>query len=131
MQLRDPLDAAHVRSPRCSTRGASPTGAAIANSVIYRPESNFDQGFDFFAGLHGEDDRPSKLVDADVVVDAALAFLRSRRGMPTFLYVHTMDPHVPYAPPAALRPDVRAAPDRGHPGATRAPTTRSRSTASA
>ena len=53
-----------------------------------------------FAGLHGDDDTRSKLVGADVVVDQALAFLRSRRGMPRFLYVHTMDPHVPYAPPA-------------------------------
>ena len=76
------------------------TGAAIANSVIYGEESAFDRGFDFFAGLHGDDDTRSKLVGADVVVDTALAFLRSRRGLPTFLYVHTMDPHVPYAPPA-------------------------------
>ena len=31
------------------------TGAAIANSVIYGEESAFDRGFDFFAGLHGDD----------------------------------------------------------------------------
>jgi hypothetical protein len=39
-------------------------------------------------------------VDADVVVDAALGFLDARRGFPRFLYVHTMDPHVPYGSPA-------------------------------
>jgi hypothetical protein len=95
VQLRDPLDPSQVTiAGRLDARGFA-TGAAIANSVIYGEESAFDRGFDFFAGLHGDDDTRSKLVGADVVVDTALAFLRSRRGLPTFLYVHTMDPHVP------------------------------------
>jgi arylsulfatase A-like enzyme len=99
VQLRDPLDPSNVTiAQRLDERGWA-TGAAIANSVIYGAESKFDRGFDVFVGLHGEEDRRSKLVGADVVVDAALAFLRSRRGLPTFLYVHTMDPHVPYEPP--------------------------------
>jgi arylsulfatase A-like enzyme len=99
VQLRDPLDPSQVTiAGRFDERGFA-TGAAIANSVIYGEESAFDRGFDYFAGLHGDDDTRSKLVGADVVVDSALAFLRSRRGLPTFLYVHTMDPHVPYAPP--------------------------------
>jgi arylsulfatase A-like enzyme len=100
VQLRDPLDPQQVTvAQRLDALGFA-TGAAIANSVIYGAESAFDRGFDLFAGLHGEDDTRSKLVGADVVVDQALAFLRSRRGLPTFLYVHTMDPHVPYAPPS-------------------------------
>ncbi len=100
VQLRDPLEASQVTlAQRLDARGFA-TGAAIANSVIYGAESAFDRGFDLFAGLHGDDDTRSKLVGADVVVDQALAFLRARRGLPTFLYVHTMDPHVPYAPPA-------------------------------
>lgn len=100
VQLRDPLDASQLTlAQRLDTRGFA-TAAAIANSVIYGEESAFDRGFDQFAGLHGDDDTRSKLVGADVVVDQALAFLRSRRGLPGFLYVHTMDPHVPYAPPA-------------------------------
>ena len=100
VQLRDPLDPSQVTlAQRLDAQGFA-TGAAIANSVIYGAESAFDRGFDVFAGLHGDDDIRSKLVGADVVVDQALAFLRSRRGMPGFLYVHTMDPHVPYAPPA-------------------------------
>ena len=100
VQLRDPLDPSQVTiAQRLDAQGFA-TGAAIANSVIYGAESAFDRGFDLFAGLHGDDDTRSKLVGADVVVDQALAFLRSRRGLPTFLYVHSMDPHVPYAPPA-------------------------------
>jgi arylsulfatase A-like enzyme len=115
VQLRDPLDPSNVTlAERLHERGWA-TGAAIANSVIYGAESTFDRGFDVFAGLHGEDDRPSKLVGADVVVDAALAILRSRRGLPTFLYVHTMDPHVPYEPPPPFDRMFEPFPTTEHP----------------
>jgi arylsulfatase A-like enzyme len=115
VQLRDALDPSNVTiAQRLDERGWA-TGAAIANSVIYGAESTFDRGFDVFAGLHGEEDRRSKLVGADVVVDAALAFLRSRRGLPTFLYVHTMDPHVPYEPPAPFDRMFEPFPTEGHP----------------
>src|SRR5512143_964127 len=116
VQLRDPLDPGNpTLARRLAERGFS-TGAAIANSVIYDAESAFDPGFEVFAGLHGEDDRRSKLVGADVVVDSALAFLRSRRGLPTFLYVHTMDPHVPYEPPPPFDRMFEPLPAPGHPG---------------
>jgi arylsulfatase A-like enzyme len=115
VQLRDALDPSNVTiAQRLDARGFA-TGAAIANSVIYGAESEFDRGFDVFAGLHGEGDQRSKLVGADVVVDSALAFLRSRRGLPTFLYVHTMDPHVPYAPPAPFDRMFEPHPTEGHP----------------
>ena len=117
VQLRDPLDASHVTlAQRLDERGWA-TGAAIANSVIYGAESAFDRGFDLFAGLHGEDDRRSKLVDADVVTGAALGWLRSRAGLPTFLYVHTMDPHVPYMPPPPYDRMFEPHPAEGHPAA--------------
>jgi arylsulfatase A-like enzyme len=115
VQLRDPLDPGYPTiAKRLSDRGWS-TGAAIANSVIYGEESAFDPGFDVFAGLHGEEDRRSKLVGADVVVEKALAFLKSRRGLPTFLYVHTMDPHVPYAPPPPFDRMFEPHPTEGRP----------------
>jgi arylsulfatase A-like enzyme len=99
VQLRDPLDSGQLTlAERLQARGFA-TGAAIANWVIYSEGNNFEQGFDVFTGLHGAGDRPSKLVDAAPVVDAALRWIDSRRGFPTFLYVHTMDPHVPYRPP--------------------------------
>ena len=116
VQLRDPLESSHVLvSEMLHTKGFS-TGAAIANSVIYLPESNFDRGFDVFAGLHGEEGRPSKLVDAAGVVDTALRFIDSRSGMPKFLYVHTMDPHVPYAPPPPFDRMFEPHPTPEHPG---------------
>jgi len=115
VQLRDPLESSHVLlSEMLHARGFS-TGAAIANSVIYLPESNFDRGFDYFAGLHGEDGHPSKLVDAAGVVDTALRWLDLRRGIPNFLYVHTMDPHVPYAPPPPFDRMFEPHPSPEHP----------------
>jgi arylsulfatase A-like enzyme len=115
VQLRDALDPQNVTiAERLDERGWA-TGAAIANSVIYGAESTFDRGFHVFAGLHGDDDRRSKLVDADVVVDAALSILRHREGMPTFLYVHTMDPHVPYAPPPPFDRMFGPFPEEGRP----------------
>jgi arylsulfatase A-like enzyme len=100
VQLRDSLDSSNTLvSERLSEKGFA-TAGVIANAVVYLPEANFGQGFDYFAGLHGEDGRPSKLVGGDVVVNAALRWLDTRKGLPSFLFVHTMDPHVPYAPPA-------------------------------
>jgi len=116
VQLRDALDPGTTTIAERLDEGGWSTGAAIANSVIYAPESAFDPGFDLFAGLHGEGDRPSKLVGADVVVDAALSWLEARRGLPNFLYVHTMDPHVPYAPPSPFDRMFEPHPTEGHPG---------------
>jgi len=100
VQLRDQLDPGLVTMAEMLQSKGFSTGAAIANSVIYAEGTGFEQGFDHFAGLHGAGDRPSKVVEAAGVVDEALRILEARRGLPTFLYVHTMDPHVPYTPPA-------------------------------
>jgi arylsulfatase A-like enzyme len=100
VQLRDPLDSGQVTlAEMLGSRGFA-SGAVIANSVVYAADSNFHQGFDVFAGMHGEEGRRSKMVDTRLLIDRALEFLDSRRGLPRFLYVHTMDPHVPYSPPA-------------------------------
>jgi arylsulfatase A-like enzyme len=99
VQLRDPLDSGQVTLAEMLQVKGFATGAAIANWVIYSEGNNFEQGFDVFVGLHGPGDRPSKLVEAAGVVDASLAWLDARRGLPVFLYAHTMDPHVPYAAP--------------------------------
>ena len=114
VQLRDTLDAGLTTLPEMLQAKGYSTGGAVANSVIYGVGTNFEQGFDYFAGLHGAGDRPSKAVDADVVVDAGLGFLDARRGFPRFLYVHTMDPHVPYGspPPFDRKFDPPPAPDR-------------------
>jgi arylsulfatase A-like enzyme len=115
VQLRDPLDSSHLLVSEMLHAKGFTTGAAIANSVIYLPESNFGRGFDTFAGLHGDEGRPSKLVDASGVVDTALRWLDTRKGLPKFLYVHTMDPHVPYAPPPPFDQMFEPHPTPDHP----------------
>jgi arylsulfatase A-like enzyme len=99
VQLRDSLDAGLVTLPEMLKEKGYATGGSVANLVIYGDGSNFEQGFDHFAGIHGAEDRPSKRVDAARVVDDALGWLDTRRGFPTFHYLHLMEPHVPYEPP--------------------------------
>jgi arylsulfatase A-like enzyme len=116
VQLRDPLAPGQLTlAEMLQARGVA-TGAVIANSVIYGDGNHFEQGFDGFFGLHDAEGRISKSVDADRVVDTALAWLRTRQGLPTFLYVHTMDPHVPYEPPPPFDTRWGPATTPEHPG---------------
>ena len=115
VQLRDTLDSGHVTLAEMLQAKGFATGAAIANSVIYSAGSNFEQGFDLFAGMHGAGNRVSKVVEAGAVVDEALSWLDERRGVPTFLYVHTMDPHVPYTPPEPFNMKYEPHPTPDHP----------------
>jgi arylsulfatase A-like enzyme len=115
VQLRDPLDVGHVTLAEMLAAKGIGSGAAIANSVIYLAGNNFEQGFDFFAGLHDDTGHASKSVDADSVVDMALRWLRTRRGLPSFAYVHTMDPHVPYLPPPPFDRMYEPHPTEEHP----------------
>jgi arylsulfatase A-like enzyme len=114
VQLRDSLDPGHVTLAEMLQSKGYATGATIANSIIYLQGVNFDQGFDFFDGMHGAEKRPSKMVEAAGVVDAALRWLDERRGFPTFLYVHTVDPHVPYTPPPPFDRMYEPHPTAGH-----------------
>jgi len=116
VQLRDPLDLGHVTLAEMLQAKGFATGATIANSVIYSSGSNFEQGFSSFVGLHDAEGRASKDVPAAPVVDAALKFLDSHRGLPSFLYVHTMDPHVPYTPPPPFDRKWEPQPAPDHPG---------------
>ncbi|MFI5184582.1 MAG: sulfatase, partial [Vicinamibacteria bacterium] len=116
VQLRDPLDSGQVTLAEMLQAKGYATGAAISNWVIYSEGNNFEQGFDVFVGLHGADDRPSKLVEAAAVVDAGLEWLDARRGVPVFLYAHTMDPHVPYSAPPPFNHKFDPPPVEGHPG---------------
>ena len=100
VHLRDPLPAqATTLAERLHQRGYA-TAAFVANSVIYEKGSGFDRGFDVFKGIRDREGRPSTRALAEDVVSESLAWLRAVRGRPAFVYVHTMDPHIPYVPPA-------------------------------
>ena len=96
------------------------TAGFSANAAFVIPEQGFAQGFDEFHVLHGpplpadsgEDKIPldpswknfAKVATADVVTDAALAWLGSRSARdPYFLYLHYFDPHAGYFPPPQYR----------------------------
>ena len=100
VQLRDPLDTGHLTLAEMLKEKGYVTGAVIANSVIYATGTHFEQGFDYYVGMHGAGDKTTKAVEAGPLIDSALQWIDSRAGLPGFLYVHTMDPHVPYTPPA-------------------------------
>jgi arylsulfatase A-like enzyme len=117
VQLGDSLDVKLVTLPERLQPHGFTTGAAIANVVIYGKDTHFEQGFEFFAGLHDPHDRPSKTVRSAPVVDAALSWLDARRGQKQFLFVHTMDPHVPYTPPPPFDQLYEPHPVPGHRGA--------------
>jgi arylsulfatase A-like enzyme len=68
------------------------TGGVVVNPLVRGKNMHFDQGFDLFGA-------PASPNRAEQAVDAALAFVDARRGLPTFVYVHTMDAHTPYEPP--------------------------------
>ncbi len=100
VHLRDPLPVqARTLAERLQERGFA-TAAFVANSVIYEKGSGFERGFDVFKGIHDREGRPSTRALAEDVVTEALAWLRATRGRPAFVFVHTMDPHIPYQPPA-------------------------------
>lgn len=90
--FRAPLDRTLVTLAERLRQGGYGTGAVVANPQVGAADMHFDQGFDHFDGAS-----PSRR--AGELVDAALSFLDARRGLPTFLYVHTMDTHQPYRPP--------------------------------
>ena len=68
------------------------TGAFVANHVV-SDRFGFAQGFDAWDGsLYGE--------RSEAVVEKALEWIGEGSVQPFFVYVHTLDPHGPYAPDA-------------------------------
>ncbi len=71
------------------------TCAVVANAYVGRP-FGFARGFDHFEFMEHTKGR------SEVLHERVAAWLegRERGGDPFFLYVHTIDPHAPYAPPS-------------------------------
>lgn len=74
-------------------------GAFVTNSFL-RPPFGLDAGFETYdAGRH----RQISKRHAEKMVDTALAWIDERRAEPFFLFLHLMDPHMPYEPRAPAR----------------------------
>lgn len=86
------------------------TAAFIANPFLARG-LGFEQGFDTF----DETAATNRNRDSSVLLDAGLTWLRSQEasGEPTFLYLHLMDVHGPYAAPDTDYEAIRTSPGFG------------------
>lgn len=91
------LAQAHLTLAELLAGAGYSTAAVITNPIIGR-KFGFDQGFDLFVRLRGDH------AGSEEVTARALELLRSGRlPEPFFLYLHTLDPHAPYAAPAPFR----------------------------
>jgi len=85
------------------------TAAVITNGNVSR-RFGFDQGFDRFLHLNENKARPTIHLPSAEVNETVFTWLRApRRGQPLFLYVHTCDPHAPYAPQEPFRSQLAGA----------------------
>jgi arylsulfatase A-like enzyme len=78
--------------------------ACVAENNHLGPMSNLARGYSRFLepeeGLFA--DPSSGVVEQPETVERAAAFLEAHIDRPFFLYVHTIEPHEPYAPPPEL-----------------------------
>ena len=91
------------------------TGAFVANGFVGRSDVGFDQGFEHFVAYDAPE--PRLYVRAEHVLDDALAWVEALGDEPFFLFVHLLDPHEPYDPPAPFDARFASAPGDGDPRA--------------
>ncbi|HEV8269427.1 MAG TPA: sulfatase, partial [Thermoanaerobaculia bacterium] len=74
------------------------TAAFVANGNVFDRRVGFHRGFDTFVTTAGSPGAPATASEA---VDRAVAFVEAQQSPRFFVYVHVIDPHVPYvlAPP--------------------------------
>jgi len=65
--------------------------ASLFNNPFLHPTRGIDQGFERYAWYQHT---------ANDGVDEALRWIEEQHGVPFFLFLHLMDPHIPYAPPS-------------------------------
>ena len=82
------------------------TAAFVTNRSV-GPTFGFQQGFDTFEFFQRQETE-ALYPKSDVVNREIFAWLDAGPRRPFLLYVHTMDPHAPYAPPPATRRELAA-----------------------
>ena len=80
-------------SEELKTKGVT-TGAFIANGYV-SGKFGFKRGWDKYVNYI----RENKKTDAQYVFGDAISWIKSVKEKPFYAYIHTIDPHVPYAPP--------------------------------
>ncbi|UCF81408.1 MAG: sulfatase [Acidobacteriota bacterium] len=74
------------------------TGAFVSNILLYHPSYKFSQGFQRFVKFD-EALLATSYDEARRIVTQALRFMKEQSG-PCFVWLHFMEPHDPYTPPA-------------------------------
>ncbi|MDG2307613.1 MAG: sulfatase [Candidatus Binatia bacterium] len=76
------------------------TWAYVTNGNVFAPRYAFEQGFDRFHTIRGV--RLDNHARTGEINERMLPMLREYADEPFFLYVHAIDPHSPYDPPAGF-----------------------------
>jgi arylsulfatase A-like enzyme len=76
------------------------TGAVVTN-IYLTPKFGMARGFETFVNLAGGKEAPPGT--ADMAVDRALVFVHQHQDEPFFLFLHLIEPHLPYDAPAPVR----------------------------
>jgi len=85
--------------------------AAFVSSAVITAQFGFDQGFDTFRQRVKETIEPERPT-SEWVNEEALRWLERRDpDRPFFLFLHTLDPHMPYRPPESFRRRLAAGAD--------------------
>jgi len=92
--------------PAASAMAGITTVGVSANPMVSRT-TNFARGFETFVEFEWDAER-DRTARADEVNAAFLRWLRPNRGRRFLGYLHYMDVHEPYWPPAAFRPAAPA-----------------------
>lgn len=71
------------------------TAAFVGNANV-TPGSGFGRGFDVFENVYGPEPGLEALPHARLVVDPAVRFIERQESPRFFLYVHVLDPHLPF-----------------------------------
>jgi arylsulfatase A-like enzyme len=85
------------------------TWAFVTNGNVFAAEFAFDQGFDRFITVRGNVDGRGRgrsnnsHADSDEAHLKALDLIERLADEPAFIYIHTVDPHMPYNPPPEFR----------------------------
>ena len=81
------------------------TAAFVGNGNVFDERLGFRRGFDTFQAVSGDNENiripilgwaDASKPRAEMVVDPALEFIRRQTSPRFFLYVHVIDPHLPY-----------------------------------
>ncbi|HSU83624.1 MAG TPA: sulfatase-like hydrolase/transferase [Thermoanaerobaculia bacterium] len=83
-------------------RGAGYATGAAVSAYVLRPDTGMNYGFDLYdAGIpvHFNDALGLSQRPGGQTADAALAWERTVKDRPFFLFLHLYEPHSPYAPP--------------------------------